>query len=141
MIIYKNNLKGISPVMLEGFFAEWGAVHPSKSQHLEILKNSSYVILAIDDETNKVVGFINAISDKIISAYIPLLEVLTSYRNKGIGSELVRRMIHELRNLYMIDLICDENIIPFYERAGFKKHNGMLIRNYNNKAGAIKSKE
>jgi len=135
MIIYKNNPEGISPDMFEGFFAEWGEVHPSKSKHLEILKNSSHVILAVDDEKNKVVGFMNAISDKIISAYIPLLEVLTSYRKQGIGSELVRRMLFELKDFYMVDLICDENKALFYERMGFKKHNGMLIRNYNKQSG------
>ncbi len=38
----------------------------------------------IDDINNKVVGFITAISDGVISAYIPLLEVLPKYQNMKI---------------------------------------------------------
>ena len=92
--------------------------------------------MALDD--NKVVGFINAISDGILSAYIPLLEVLPSYRSKGIGKELVSRMIRELDHLYMIDLICDRKLVPYYEKLGMISATGALIRNKKNQRGKIK---
>ena len=61
------------------------------------------------------VGFITAISDGVLSAFIPLLEVLPA-PGPGIGSELVRRMLSELEDFYMVDLVCDPELEPFYRR-------------------------
>lgn len=89
----------------------------------------------MDPSTNQVVGFITAISDGILSAYIPLLEVLPAYKNKGIGKELVQRMFDELREVYMIDLCCDEDLIPYYEKFGMMPATGMIKRNYAMQSG------
>ena len=103
--------------------------------HLEILRNSACIVLAFDDSQNRVAGFINAHSDNILSAYIPLLEVLPEYQGRGIGGELVRRMLERLDGLYMIDLTCDKDKIGFYERFGLRPSNGMMIRNMNRQSG------
>ena len=118
--------------MLEGFFAGWKK-YPDKNKHLEILKNSDFIVIAMDD--NKVIGFINAVSDKVLSAYIPLLEVLPEYQGRGIGTELVRRMKILLKDFYMIDVVCDEEQQKFYKKFGFKKFSSMVIRNYENQKG------
>lgn len=65
-------------------------------------------------------GFINAISDQVLSAYIPLLEVLPEYQRRGIGQMLVSKLKEDLQTYYMIDICCDENVLPFYEEQGFK---------------------
>lgn len=77
-----------------------------------------------------VVGFINAVSDGVHAAYIPLLETLEPYQGRGIGSELVRRMLDSLRHLYQIDLMCDDDVRPFYERFDMMPAGGMIVRNY-----------
>ena len=73
--------------MDSGFFDGWPNP-PSRANFYRILQNSTYVWLAVDKDSNKVVGFINAISDKVLTAYIPLLEVIPEYQKQGIGSEL-----------------------------------------------------
>jgi predicted N-acetyltransferase YhbS len=77
-----------------------------------------------------VIGFITAISDGISCAYIPHLEVLPAYQGQGIGSELVQRMLAKLRQLYMIDLVCDPELQPFYARLGFQPWTAMVLRNH-----------
>ena len=67
-------------------------------------------------EHGRVVGFITAISDGVLSAFIPLLEVLPEYQGRGIGSELVKRMLRELEDFYMVDLVCDPELESFYAR-------------------------
>jgi GNAT superfamily N-acetyltransferase len=136
MIIYKNSTKGIKPEQLKDFFVGW-THQPSNETHLQILQNSAFVILAIDDRTEQVIGFINAISDKILSAYIPLLEVLPEYRKQGIGKELIKRMLDELSNLYMIDLCCDETLKPFYKKLGLSPMPAMGKRNYEFQKGNL----
>lgn len=127
MLIYTNSLDNIPPDKLKGFFVGWKNP-PSVETHLQILNNSYKKILAIDNETNNVIGFITAISDATLSAYIPLLEVLPAYQGNGIGTELVRKMLAELKGLYMIDLICDKELQSFYKRFEMTPAHGMIIR-------------
>ena len=127
MIEYAADSAGVAPSQLDGFFVGWPKP-PSPERHLEILRGSSHVVLARDGE--RVVGFITAISDSVISAYIPLLEVLPDYQGRGIGAELVRRLLAELGDLYMVDLCCDEDVVAFYERLGLQRWDaGMGVRN------------
>ncbi len=132
MIKYSGNLEELDTMNLDGFFVDWPNP-PSNQTFIKILKNSYKVILAQKD--NRLVGFITAISDGILSAYIPLLEVIPDYQGQGIGKELIQRMQNELSDLYMIDLLCDEELIPYYEKLGMSKAKGVCVRNYENQAG------
>ena len=134
MIIYTDSLDGVTSEHLQGgFFVGWPNP-PSPITHYRILANSAAIVLArIAD--GSVVGFITAVSDHVSCAYIPHLEVLPAYQGQGIGSELVRRIVEKLRHLYMIDLVCDPSLQPFYERLGMRPVVGMVIRNYDRHAG------
>lgn len=134
MIEYRQDADGITEEHLRGFFEGWPSP-PTPARHLEILRHSSHVVVAFDDSTERVVGFVNAITDHVLAAYIPLLEVLPEYRGRGIGSELVRRLLARLRDTYMIDVVCDEAVAPFYDRLGFRRLVGMGIRNYEHQGG------
>lgn len=133
MINYISSLENVDASQLKGFFVGWPNP-PDEVTFLKLLKGSYRVVLAIEDD--RVIGFINAISDGILSAYIPLLEVLPEYQSRGIGKELVSRIKEELSHLYMIDLLCDSDLIPYYEKQGMRKAAGALIRNYKNQNGA-----
>ncbi len=129
MISYTETLDNITVGQLRGgFFAGWPNP-PAPSTHFQILANSAAIVLA-QTQDEDVVGFITAISDGVSCAYIPHLEVLPTYQGQGIGSELVRRMLTKLNHLYMIDLLCDPELQPFYERLGMRPWTGMLVRNY-----------
>jgi ribosomal protein S18 acetylase RimI-like enzyme len=128
MISYIYSAENIQPEQIEGFCVNWQDPLSPKI-HLKLLQNSDEIVLAMDDETGKVVGFVTAITDKVISAYIPLLEVLPPYQGKGIGSELMRLMIERLQRFYMVDLLCDSKLQSFYEKLGMQTVTGMCIRN------------
>lgn len=137
MIRYISSLDGIVPDQLEGFFVDAGwPSWPDTDTHLRLLKGSSEIVLAIDEATGSVVGFITAVSDGVLSAYIPLLEVRKAWQGQGIGSELVQHMLERLNHLYMIDLLCDEELQPFYTRLGMRPATGMLVRNYRHQTGS-----
>lgn len=125
MIRYETSLEGISPEDLEGFFVDWG-YPPTCEEHYRMLKNSSHVVLALD-KTGKVVGRINALSDGVRCAFIPLLEVLPQFRRSGIGSELLRRMLGIL-NVPHVDVVCDPPLQAFYERFGMLRCTAMVLR-------------
>jgi len=129
MIKYTDSTNNITPEMLKGFFHGWKKPHTPEG-HLKIFKNSDYIVLAVDTETHRVVGFITALTDKVQSAFIPLLEVLPDYRKQGIGTALVSRMLEKLREIPAIDLTCDVELQKFYSRFGMIQSVGMIIRNY-----------
>ncbi len=134
MIEYRDNIDKIDPSMLSGFFVGWPNP-PSPETHLRILHGSYAVVIAVDTEVNRVVGFISAHSDGVLSAYIPLLEVLPEYQGRGIGSELVRRLLDQLNDFYMVDLTCDTDIQPFYEKLGMTPMTCMIRRNFEMQKG------
>jgi ribosomal protein S18 acetylase RimI-like enzyme len=136
MINYIFTTEGISPEQLKGFFVGWPDP-PSPETHLRLLQNSDEIVLAIDQETKRVVGFITAVTDHVLSAYIPFLEVVPEYRGRGIGSELVGAMLERLGDLYMIDLVCDQELQAFYARHGMVEARGMMRRNYEKQSGFI----
>ncbi|MCK9524690.1 MAG: GNAT family N-acetyltransferase [Limnochordia bacterium] len=129
MVKYEKYTIELDHLQLEGFFVGWAAPL-DEGKHREILKKSFLSLVAIDEDKNKIVGFLNVISDGVLSAYIPLLEVLPDYQGQGIGSELVRRALAELQHLYMIDLCCDQELQPYYEKLGMHPSFGMIYRNY-----------
>jgi ribosomal protein S18 acetylase RimI-like enzyme len=134
MIAYIDSVAGIAPAQLDGFFVGWPHP-PSPATHLKLLANSDYVVLAVDDETENVTGYITALSDGVLAAFIPHLEVLPAYQGRGIGSELTRRMLEKLREFYAVDVICDPELQPFYARFGMAPYSGMIIRNYERQSG------
>lgn len=126
MITYTDTAVAIRRDQLEGFFLGWPA-KPTPEKHVKLLRESYAVELALDGDN--VVGFATAISDGVLSAFIPLLEVLPEYQHQGIGTELVRRLLTRLETLYMVDLCCDAGLEAFYTRFGFQVlDRGMGIR-------------
>ena len=134
MITYTDSVSGVTSQNLQGFFDGW-LNPPSEQKHLELLQGSDHVVLAVDSETERVVGFATALSDGVLSAYIPFVEVHSSYQGQGIGEELISHMLEKLNDLYMVDLLCDPELQPFYQRFQMLPATGMMIRNYERQSG------
>ena len=130
-ITYSTSSDWIEPSMLAGFFDGWPEP-PSAETHLRLLRGSSHVVLALDG--GRVVGFVNAISDGFFAASIPLLEVLPTHRGRGIGRELVRRLLDQLSEFYSVDLACDPATQEFYQQLGLRPSIAMMRRNYQRQA-------
>jgi ribosomal protein S18 acetylase RimI-like enzyme len=131
---YLTTADGIDEDQLNGFFVGWPN-SPSPEVHLKLMKKSSHVVLAVDEESAQVVGFITAISDGVLSAYIPFLEVHLAYQGQGIGQQLLKKILELLSDMYMIDLMCDENLQGYYEKLGMHRSHGMILRNYAKQSG------
>lgn len=127
MISYQDDLAGVTPERLAGFWVDW-PFPPTREQHMRILEGSEAVVLAVDRDADRVVGFVTAIGDGVLASEIAFLEVLPAYRGRGIGTELMRRILARLHDRYMIDLVCDDDLVPFYERQGLTRWGAMIRR-------------
>lgn len=125
MISYEGVPADLRPEQLAGFFVGWPSP-PSPDEHVVILQRAQHAVLACEDD--RVVGFVTGLSDGVFSAYLPLLEVLPSHHGQGIGTALVERIVAEIGDVYSIDVVCDDDVVPFYERLDFQRVNGMVFR-------------
>ena len=135
MIEYRTTVSGITADQLAGpFFVGWPDP-PTPETHLDVLRASAHLVVAVHETDQQVVGFVNAISDGVFMAYVPLLEVVAAYQGRGIGSELMRRLLEQLEGFYGVDAMCDPELQPFYRHLGFQVATGVSIRNYTHQSG------
>lgn len=128
MVAYRDDLDGLTADQLRGgFFVGWPNP-PTPERHLRHLQGCEAVGLAMDEATGDVIGFISVLGDGFSVAFISLLEVLPARQGQGIGTELMRRMLERYKDRYAIDLVCDEDVVPFYERFGGTAGRAMLWR-------------
>ncbi|MEV6275981.1 GNAT family N-acetyltransferase [Nocardia sp. NPDC051832] len=69
---------------------------------------------------DRLIGFARAVTDGVLRAYLEDVIVAPGYRGQGLGSELVRRLLDELREIPVVSLFCGQDLVPFYEAAGFR---------------------
>ena len=131
MLRYFDSLEGLMDYQLTGFCDGWKKPL-SEEQLRELIANSAHKVIAADMEARRIVGIITALSDKVNWAFIPYLEVIPSYQKRGIGSELLRRMLEKLAPINCVDLTCNEDMQAFYEKFGMLKSVGMVLRKYLN---------
>jgi ribosomal protein S18 acetylase RimI-like enzyme len=127
VITYRTDLDDLGEADLTGFFVGWPKP-PSPAQHLAVLRGSYRVVIARSPDDG-VVGFVNMISDGVLTAFIPWLEVRPEFQGQGIGTELIRRIAAEAAHFYSVDLVCDDALRPYYERLGMIALTGMGLRN------------
>jgi len=82
------------------------------------MKNSDKVYSAWDED--KLIGLINALSDKAMTAYFHYLLVQPNYQKQGIGQKLVTHMLKEYKDYQRKVLISYDNQVEFYKKCGFK---------------------
>ncbi len=78
-------------------------------------------------EGDHLVGFVRVITDGIYRALIDDVVVEESKRGTGIGSELMQRITERLAGVEEVFLRCGEQVVPFYERHGYERSNGVIM--------------
>lgn len=98
----------------------WESPHANRDHVRRIIAGSHCFLQAVVNE--KIIGMGRAISDGESDAYIQDITVKTTHRNKGIGSQIVKRLAEKIEadGLKWIGLIAERNTHGFYERIGFK---------------------
>ena len=83
-------------------------------------KMSSYAHIAVY-HNDRLIGYIDSVSNGVTDAYIQDLMVHTAYQGQGIGTELMNRMINYLKaqHIYMISVVFEETLRGFYRKFGF----------------------
>jgi ribosomal protein S18 acetylase RimI-like enzyme len=93
----------------------------------QLVRGSQYGISAWDGD--RLVGFARAISDGAFNAYISTVAVLPEYQKRGIGRELMSRLLDGRDHLQFV-LHANESAYPFYLHLdqGFERFENVLAR-------------
>jgi ribosomal protein S18 acetylase RimI-like enzyme len=100
----------------------WNAEYNFTIRDLDrAIQNSWYCISVY--ESDNLIGFGRVISDGIHHALIVDLIIHPDYQGKGIGSQLLDRLVKKCResNIRDIQLFAAKDKFEFYERFGFEK--------------------
>ncbi len=101
----------------------------------KVNKDKNYRIVIAEDKNNhQVVGTATLIIEqKFIhnggkAGHIEDVVTRKGYEGKGIGKEIMKELIKIAKEngCYKIILDCDEKVINFYEKIGFRKHSIMM---------------
>ena len=101
----------------------------SKLLH-EIEGNKLYKIFVAESESGQIIGSITLlVEQKFIHnggkvGHIEDVVTRKEFSGKGVGSSLVQKCIDVAKDekCYKVILDCSDDNVPFYERAGFRKH-------------------
>ena len=97
---------------------EWSSAEKPELLHKGLLSSHS-LVTAWDGA--KLVGLGNAISDGYLVVYYPHLLVLPEYQGRGIGTELMRRLMARYQGFHQHMLVADGRALDFYRKCGFRR--------------------
>src|SRR5256885_9990884 len=86
---------------------------------------SRYVVSAWDGP--RLVGFARAISDGVSNAYVSTVAVLPGYQGRGIGREMIARLLAGKDGISFV-LHARPEVQTFYEKCGFSAAANMMSR-------------
>lgn len=119
-INYLNLIKNFRPINEEITTNEFNYIYKN------ILSHGNIIVAELND---KIIGTITILLEKkfinnsSIYAHIEDVFIDESYRNKSIGSNLIKKAIDycKEKNVFKISLNCHENLKDFYEKNNFEK--------------------
>jgi GNAT superfamily N-acetyltransferase len=86
---------------------------------MRALKRSHSVVTAW--VKGSLVGLGNALSDGSLVVYYPHMLVLPQFQGRGIGRELMKRLMRRYRGFHQHILIAEAKAVSFYRKCGFKR--------------------
>ena len=109
-----------------------------KREILSEIKDKNYrIVIAEDNQNHQIIGSATLlIEQKFIhnggkAGHIEDVVTRKGYEGKGIGREILKELIKIAKDneCYKIILDCDEKLVKFYDKIGFKKHSIMMRLN------------
>ena len=115
------NFRAITPADYEAvrhFLAEngWEKRVSDAAKFRKMMKNASRTVVAFEGE--KVIGFARALCDEVSNGYIGTVAVAEDFRRKGVGRELVERLIGDDKHITWV-LRAGRGSEEFWKKMGF----------------------
>jgi GNAT superfamily N-acetyltransferase len=126
MDIRTHRERPISPGAVRGLYDHVGWTRPSREEALAEVLKAGPAVGAWDGDT--LVGLVRALSDGYLVAYVEDVMVHEEYRRRGVGGELMVRLLEEIGSIAKVNLFCEAPVVRFYEGSGFRQTSYVLMR-------------
>ncbi len=116
----------VPPTALRTLYDHVGWDRPVTEAELAAVLAAGPAVAAWNGE--ELVGFVRALSDGHLAAYVEDVMVHDRCRHLGVGSALVARLLAELEGVAVVNLFCASSTTPFYEGQGFRPRDSVLMQ-------------
>ncbi len=116
----------IPPRSIRELYDHVGWSRPASEEDLADVLGSGPAVGAWDGEA--LVGFVRALSEGHLAAYVEDVMVREGYRGSGLGEELMARLLTEVGEVANVSLFCEPPVVRFYERSGFRRTSYVLMQ-------------
>lgn len=110
----------------ELYRSTWWAASRSIDDIRSLISGSSAVVGFIDAPSDRLVGFARVLTDGRVVALVLDVIVHPDERGSGLGDRLMREVLAlpELTGVGSVELVCQPDLVAFYERFGFTENVG-----------------
>lgn len=115
---FQNDCTDIDWELVPGILKEAGMSFHNAAIHRQAFSASASVVFVFDEQ--KLIGFGRAISDGVVQAAIYDVAVLPSCQGKGIGKQIIQKIVTSLPGCSFI-LYASPGKEPFYEKLNFRR--------------------
>jgi GNAT superfamily N-acetyltransferase len=107
--------------LLDLYGGEWWTMERTRADVERMLAASDLVFAVVESSSGRVVGFARVLTDQTYVALILDVIVAPEHRGQGLGRLLVESILAEpaLQAVRSVELVCQPEHVPFYERWGF----------------------
>ncbi len=116
----------IPPRAVRELYDHVGWTRPASEEALPEVLKAGPAVGAWDGD--KLVGFVRALSDGYLVAYVEDVMVHKEYRRSGVGRELMVRLLKEIGSVAKVNLFCEAPVVRFYEGRGFRQTSYVLMQ-------------
>ena len=123
-ILYSETFPLTEDAVKELYLANGWSSGEKPDRVLTAMRNSDCVLTA--SVSGRLIGLVNALSDKALVVYYPHLIVHPDFHGQGVGTALMRRMLAKYADMHQQMLVAEGPAVEFYRGLGFEPAEGTL---------------
>ncbi len=119
----------VTPAQVRNLLEQTHWARGRSEEAIGVMLRNSFAYLTVW-QGERLVGFARVLTDNVYRALVDDVVVDSEWRGQGIGSAMMRHIIARFAHIEEVMLGCREEVVPFYERLGFKleTHPHMAIK-------------
>lgn len=120
----------INPEELLRLLLQTTWAHKRGPLDIQQMLDRSQITLGVWDE-DQLIAFSRVITDDRYRALIDDVVVDSAYREQGVASEMLERILKRTQHIEMVMLDCDAGLAGFYGKFGFEQKGGASMELHN----------